>query len=64
MLFDISLACEQAHLFGQGIAVNDDKREPAKQARRSEPAREQLIFDFRSSQGAKWAFHMSQITMQ
>ena len=34
MLFDISLACEQTHLFGQGIAVNDDKREPAKQARR------------------------------
>ena len=33
-------------------------------ARKSEPARELLIFEFRPSRGVKSAFHMCQITIQ
>ena len=34
------------------------------EARKSEPARELLIFEFRPSRGVKSAFHMCQITIQ
>ena len=34
------------------------------EARKSEPARELLIFEFRPSRGVKLAFHMCQITIQ
>ena len=34
------------------------------EARKSESAREQLIFEFRPSQGVKSAFHTCQITIQ
>ena len=43
-IFGESIACEQAHLFGQGITgkVAGEKNE----ARKTEPAPELLIFEF------------------
>ena len=55
------VACEQAHLIGKGGGAAAGEKNGA---RKSEPARELLSFEFRPSRGVKSAFHMSQITIQ
>ena len=57
-----------AHSLRAGSLVWVGDKEPRtgekNEARKSEPARDLLIFEFRPSRGVKSAFHMCQITIQ
>ena len=56
-----SLAVVWVEYRGQGWQPQAGKAGEENRARKSEPARELLIFEFRPSRGVKSAFHMCQI---